>query len=323
LTNLLILTDGGASIGFGHLMRCIAIKNVWRYGASQLLAHMEDDAAGPDGVEIFDWLNQPQKLNQFASENTIVLVDSYRPSINYFHLIKSIFKFVVVLDDYNRISYPVDLVLCSGVYAMDMDYGNQVALVLGGPEYVIIRPEILAIKQVKISQEIETVLVTFGGSQPNETLYQRVIQLIEGAGFQAVVVTGNDRLARNLVASTSQVYGRLAPAAMAEIMASVDVAVAAAGQTLNELAWLGVPTFLIRTGIDQQGNWEYYNSHDLSLAAVLYEDSSWESQLKRVLVNETYASRSERSQRLKNLLTAQGAEGVCSLINKLGGKLDD
>lgn len=322
MTDLLILTDGGGDIGFGHLMRCLAIKNVWKHGTIQLLAHMEDGTSTPDGVEILDWLNQPEKLSQFASANTVVLVDSYRPSTNFFCLLKSLFKFVAVLDDYNRISYPVDLVICPGIYGRDMDYSNQVAVVMGGAEYVIIRPEILAAKQIRISKNIGTVLVTFGGSQHDETLFQSVIKLLESSGYQAIVVTGNDKLAKKLVASTSEIYGRLDPVTMAEIMASVDVAVSAAGQTLNELAWLGVPTFSIRTGVDQQGNWQYYNYHNLSLAAVLYDDADWESALKMVLKNETYGSRSERSHRLKNLLTDKGAEEICSLVNKLGCKLD-
>ena len=57
MADLLILADGGGDIGFGHLMRCLAIKNVWKHGTTKLLAHMEGDLSAPKGVEIFDWLN--------------------------------------------------------------------------------------------------------------------------------------------------------------------------------------------------------------------------------------------------------------------------
>lgn len=323
MPDLLILTDGGGDIGFGHIMRCLAIKNVWKHGTKKLLVHMEGAISAPKGAETFEWLRYPEKLSQFSFSNTIVLVDSYRPSATYFRLLKSLFKFVAVLDDYNRISYPADLVICPGIYGKDMDYNNQVATVAGGPEYVIIRQEILAAKQPKISENIRTVLVTFGASQRDTKLYQQVIELLESFGYQLIVVTGNDKLAKNIVANTSQIYGRLEAATMAEIMASVDVAVSAAGQTLNELTWLGIPTFSIRTGIDQQGNWKYYNGHNLSLAAVLSDDADWGSVLKIVLKNETYESRLERSNRLKSLLTAKGAEGISSLINQLGSKVNE
>lgn len=314
MPDLLILTDGGGGIGFGHLVRCLAIKDAWKYEV-RLLAHMAEGMLPPDGVEIFDWLNQPEKLSKFSSESTIVLVDSYRPNKNYFLLLKGLFKFVVVLDDYNRITYPVDLVICPGIYGEDMDYNNQTCISIGGAKYVVIRPNILAAKQISVSKDIKSILVTFGGSQSDKRLYQRAIELIEFSGYNAVVVTGNDKLAQEIVSKFSKIYGRLDAATMAEVMASVDMAVSAAGQTLNELAWLGVPTFSIRTGLDQQGNWRYYNSHSLSLAAVLHDDANWESELKMVLKNETYKSRLERSHRLKNLLTDKGAEEICSLID--------
>ncbi len=322
MADLLILADGGGDIGFGHLMRSLAIKNVWSSGTARLLAEMEGGELPPDGAESFDWLSDVDKLKQFATTSTLILVDSYQPNADYFHQLKSIFPFVAVLDDYNRILYPVDLVICPGVYGKEMDYSNQISVTVGGAEYVILRPEILAARQLEIRETIETILVTFGGSQQGEILFQQVIDILESAGYQAIVVTGNELLAKKLHGKISKIYGRLEPMKMTEIMASVDVAVSAAGQTLNELAWLGVPTFSIRTGIDQQGNWKYYNDHDLSLAAVLCDDVGWESTLKTVLKNETYESRLEQSHRLKNLLTDKSAEKICSLVNKLGSRLD-
>jgi UDP-2,4-diacetamido-2,4,6-trideoxy-beta-L-altropyranose hydrolase len=321
--NLIILADGGSSIGFGHIMRCLAIKNVWSNGVARLLVQMEGDEIAPDVAETVAWLNDTEKLKQFATTDTLILIDSYRPNAEYFHRLKSMFPFVAVLDDYNRISYPVDLVICPGAYGKDVDYSNQTAVTMGGVEYVIIRPEILAAKQIRISENIRTILVTLGGSQHDEKLFNYVTESLEVAGYQVIVVTGNDQLAKKIITKTSHIYGKLDPVTMAELMTSVDIAISAAGQTLNELAWLGIPTFSIRTDIDQQENWKYYNCHNLSLAAVLYDDPDWESVLKMALTNATYESRVERSHRLKNLLTDKGAEEICSLINKLGGKLDD
>ncbi len=321
MADLLILTDGGGDIGFGHLMRCLAIKNVWNNGTARLLAQMEGGELAPDGAENFDWLNVADKTKQFATKNTLLLVDSYRPNADYFRLLKSMFPFVAVLDDYNRISYPVDLIICPGVYGKEMDYSNQLAVTVGGTEYVILRPEILVAKQLEIREAIETVLVTFGGSQQDETLFQQVIDILEDAGFQAIVVTGNELLAKKLYGKNSQIYGKLEPLKMAEIMASVDVAVSAAGQTLNELAWLGVPTFSVKTGEDQHGNWNYYRSHKLSLGAELPSTLDLESTLIETLKKETAESRLNRSTKLMNLLTATGARTICSLIEDFGGKV--
>lgn len=318
MTDIVILADGGAGIGFGHIMRCLAIKNAWQNGTAKLLVQMEGGELIPDGGVAVNWLWEIEALKHFASPNTLLLVDSYHPDIDYFRYLKSIFPFVAVLDDYNRISYPVDLVICPGVYGKDMDYSNQSAITAGGGEYVILRNEILMAKQLTVREELQTILVTLGGSQHDETFFQKLINFLEGAGYELAVVAGNEKIAMRLSSKRSSIYGKLDPIEMVEIMTSVDVAVSAAGQTLNELAWLGVPTISVKTGEDQHGNWDYYRQQDLSLATVLPSDDALEATLVRILKNETVNSRSKRSKQLKKLLTATGAVHICSLIKNMG-----
>jgi UDP-2,4-diacetamido-2,4,6-trideoxy-beta-L-altropyranose hydrolase len=321
VTDLLILADGGGDIGFGHLMRCLAIRHVWNNGTARLLAQMKDDEPTPNGAENFDWLRLPEKLKEYMSTNTLLLVDSYRPDEEYFRLLKTMFPFVAVLDDYNRISYPVDMVICPGVYGKEMDYSNQLAVTLGGAKYVILRAEILTARKLKKIEPIKTILVTLGGSQQDEILFQQLIDILENTGYKAIVVTGNGLLAKKLHGKKSQIYGKLEPLAMANIMASVDVAVSAAGQTQNELAWLGVPTFSIKTGEDQHENWTYYKNHNLSLGAELANAQNLKSTLIEILSKETAESRLKRTKKLMGLLTATGASTICSVIENSGSKV--
>ena len=319
MTDLVILADGGAGIGFGHIMRCLAIKKAWENGTAKLLIQMEGGDLIPEGGEALNWLLEIDKLKQYTSPNTLLLVDSYRPDAEYFCLLKNIFPYIAVLDDYNRITYPVDLVICPGIYGKEMDYSNQTAVTVGGSEYVILRNEILKAKPLKVREEIQTILVTLGGSQQDETLFQKLINFLENAGYKLVVVTGNEKIATRLASKKgSLVYGKLAPLKMVEIMTSVDVAVSGAGQTLNELAWLGVPTLSVKTGEDQHGNWDYYRQKELSLAAVLPNSHDLESILVGILKKETQNSRLERSKKLKKLITAKGAKHICSLIKNMG-----
>ena len=141
--------------------------------------------------------------------------------------------------------------------------------------------------------------------------------ILEEAGYQVIVVTGSDGLASQLSTKNSHVYGRVAPMTMANIMSSVDVAVSAAGQTLNELAWLGVPTISVKTGEDQHWNWEYYRRHNLSLAALLPGQANFASILISTLKTENGNSRRERSLNLRKLLTDGGAAAICSFIKDM------
>jgi UDP-2,4-diacetamido-2,4,6-trideoxy-beta-L-altropyranose hydrolase len=319
VTNLVILTDGGGNIGFGHLMRCLAIKKAWEYGTVRLLAQMEKIDTTPKGVESIDWLNNIREVRQYALTDSILLVDSYRANLEHFRELKEIFPFVAALDDYNRISYPVDLVICPGVYGKEVDYSNQTALTVGGAEYVILRPEVLSARRPEVKKTIETVLVTFGGSQQNEFLFQKVINIVENAGYQGIVVTGNEMILSKLHAKNSHLYGKLDPVTMAKTMASVDLAVSAAGQTLNELAFLGVPFFAIKTGEDQHENWSYYKHNGLSMGSFLVDAENLESTLGEMLSKETAYSRLDKSRKLRCLLTTTGANVLCSLMKNMGG----
>ena len=318
MTNLLILADGGGGIGLGHIMRCLAIKKAWSYGDSKLLVHMEGDAFAPDGAIAFNWLTNLNKLKQYASTNPLVLIDSYRPNESYFQQIKSIFLFVATLDDYNRIVYPVDLLICPGVYGKTMNYSNQSAITAGGAEYVILRPEIIAVNKIQIKDKLETILLTLGGSQKNSTIFQKIIDSLDNLPYQLIVITANDKIAKELSSKNALIYGKLDSVKMAEIMSYADIAISSSGQTLNEFSWLGIPTFTIKTGEDQHQNWDYYHHHNLSIGSALADSHNLQSILINTLKNETVERRLKRSNKLQKLLTATGANRICSLIKNRG-----
>lgn len=321
MTDLVVLTEGGAEVGFGHLMRCISVKEAWVHGTAKVLAQMEGATSAPKGVEVINWLKKPSEIEGLVSDNAVLLVDSYRVDYDFFLYLKKLFPFIVVLDDYNRITYPVDLIICPATYGNQSDYSNQSGRVFGGPEYVILRPDIQNANQIHIQDNIENILVTFGGSQQDETLYQHVNNLLEGKGYKVHVITGNDSIAKELNSLSSIVYGRLNAKQMTEIMSSVDLAITASGQTLNELAWLGVPSVAIKTGEDQHGNWDYYARHRLVLGSVLPEEADMKATINSAL-HATWSQRMELSRKLRDLFHTVGANQVSNLIYTSWSSLD-
>lgn len=315
MSNLLILTDGGDSIGFGHIMRCLAIKECWRHGSAKLLVQMKGESKTPDGALNYDWLDHIDSLKKFTSKNTSLLVDSYQTNADHFHQLSEIFPFITVLDDYNRMIYPVDLLICPGVYGKEINYSNQVAKTYGGPEYVIIRPEILSLTRVKIKNTVQRVLVTLGGSQQSTSLFQMIIDTFENTDYQLIIVTGNTKLATGLSSKTAIIHGVLDGMEMANLMTSIDIAITAAGQTLNELSWLGVPIFTIKTGEDQHYNWNYYGQHGLSFANKTQNCKNLQQALIETFQSQNYINRCNSSYKLKKLLTATGTKLICNVIN--------
>lgn len=319
MTDLLILTEGGGEIGLGHIMRCMTILNTWNYGVSKLMVHPEDENCEVDEVQFFDWRNRANELSSMFTQNTLILIDSYQVDETFFLQLRKDFNFIAVLDDYNRISYPVDLVICPGIYGKQMDYKRQSAVTVGGPEYVILRKDILSSRKEYINHELHSILVCFGGSQPNEKLYQRIINIFSETQYSLTVVTGNDLIADKLYGKAI-VYGKLNSTEMAKIMVSTDIAICAAGQTLNEFTWLGIPAFSFKTTEDQAQNWKFYQQHNYILGTFLPEDLELEQKILSRLESFSIEDHKQLSKKLKNLLTCSGARKICSVIKNIGNQ---
>lgn len=320
MNNLLILADGEGSIGFGHIMRCLAIKGCWRHGSATLLVQMKEGGKAPGDAINYNWLDHIETLKRFTTKNTSLLVDSYQTNALHFQQLKEIFPFITVLDDYNRMVYPVDLIICPGVYGKDINYSNQVANTYGGPEYVIIRPEILALPKIELNKTVNSVLVTLGGSQKNIQVFQMIVDIFENKNYQLIVVTGSNQLAKKIRSKKAKIYGELDRKSMATIMANTDIAITSAGQTINEFAWLGVPLLSIKTGEDQHYNWVYYNQYVLSTTS---SSEKLNETILTFIKYDTYSKRQKTSNELKGLLTPTGANLICSTIQDFKGINDE
>lgn len=315
MSELLILTEGGGSIGLGHIMRCTAIKNAWSFGTSTLMVDSWDETCISSNAIHFDWRERINEICVKFSNSTRILVDSYQVDKKTLLRLKQYFSFVSILDDFNRIDYPVDLVICPGVYGKQIDYKQQTAITVGGPEYVILRQDIIAARKERSDIKLRSILVCFGGSQPNEQLYQQIINIFSDAHYNLTVVTGNDLLASKLQGK-ADIYGKLDAIEMTQIMASTDVAICAAGQTLNEFAWLGIPVIVFKTTEDQYPNWSFYQQQNYLLSACLPNELDLEQKILSQLESLSVQYYKQLSKKLKKLLTAFGAENVCSIIKK-------
>jgi spore coat polysaccharide biosynthesis predicted glycosyltransferase SpsG len=128
-----------------------------------------------------------------------------------------------------------------------------------GPRYAQLRNEFLGWRGWKheIPAVARKVLVTMGGADPNDVTSKVVQALAPLHNIEAVVVAGgnnpNIEALRSAVAPLSS-FVRLAVDApnMPELMAWADIAVAAAGSTVWELAFMGLPSLVISLADNQE-----------------------------------------------------------------------
>ena len=303
MTDFVILTEAGGTVGYGHLMRCLAIANVTD---AELYVHADGDYPKKNCSKEYNWRTYLDGLIDSHPASSSILVDSYLADRKIYERLSQYFNYVSVLDDYNRLEYPVDLIINPGIKLPD--YSSQVAKVVGGNKYIILRKEIVQQQKKYDYHHYQNVLVTFGGCD-NGNLYDWLVPLLGNHPFSLItVVTGNDEngslLATKYNSSLIKWCGQVDAQHMGELMYQADICISAGGQTLHELAYIGVPSICIKTGEDQKNNIEGY--------------------IKAGFIQESLSLKTiDLSQRVQHLLNVCGNAALRKLIAKNGKAIVD
>jgi CMP-N-acetylneuraminic acid synthetase/spore coat polysaccharide biosynthesis predicted glycosyltransferase SpsG len=122
-----------------------------------------------------------------------------------------------------------------------------------GPRAYVLRDEFLTASRRSPRDDVETLLITFGGTDPSK-LSQRVLAAIAPVSPRRIVVVAGkgvdsfDELERACAALRSprtEVELLHDVPLMSEAMAQADLAFSSAGRTVYELAHMGVPTIVL------------------------------------------------------------------------------
>jgi UDP-2,4-diacetamido-2,4,6-trideoxy-beta-L-altropyranose hydrolase len=274
-STLFIRADASVSIGTGHIMRMIALGQAWQaqggkvhFLCAEITPALEQRLAS-EGFQlsrISATLGSQEDLSetihlitetlQADIQNARVVLDGYHFGSNYQLEIKAEGFKLLVVDDYGHADfYHADWVLNQNISAREELYAKRSpdTILLLGPKFAMLRKEFLAYKgwQRQIAPVAKKILVTLGGSDPdNVTL--KVIQALIDLDLHAKVVIGGSnphlREIENFLHSQKDSPALIEVIVnatnMPELMAWADVAVAAAGSTSWELAFMGLPSLV-------------------------------------------------------------------------------
>ena len=273
---LFIRADASVSIGTGHIMRMIALGQAWQaqggevhFLCSEITPALEQRLAG-EGFHLLRvdaTLGSQEDLSETTHlitvalqadiQNARVVLDGYHFGSDYQLGIKAEGFKLLVLDDYGHADfYHADWVLNQNISAREELYAKRSpdTKLLLGPKFAMLRKEFLAYKgwQRKIAPVAKKILVTLGGSDPdNVTL--KVIQALIDLDLHAKVVIGGsnphlreiENFLHSQKDSTALIEVIVNATNMPELMAWADVAIAAAGSTCWELAFMGLPSIFV------------------------------------------------------------------------------
>lgn len=268
---VIIITEGSKIIGLGHITRCISIYQAFNSFNVPVLLIVNGDETVQEMVKdinnskVFNWMEESNKLFKLIEREDVVIVDSYKADVDFYQKIAQMTKIAVYVDDNNRINYPKGVTVNGSINAEKIDYSfSEETNYLLGTQFIPLRQEFWKVPEKKIKSKVENVMVTFGGDDLRN-LTPKILELLNdnypslnkkiiiGSGFRYIHDIENLKDERTELIYYPDANGML------NTMLESDIAISAGGQTLYELARVGLPTIAISVADNQTHNvtnWE-------------------------------------------------------------------
>jgi spore coat polysaccharide biosynthesis predicted glycosyltransferase SpsG/RimJ/RimL family protein N-acetyltransferase len=255
----LFLTEGGKKIGFGHITRCLALAQGFRQHGitSEFLINADLSAKQVFRGERFackmlDWSKKYKQLKISLRKADLVIIDSYLAQGKQYDFIYQTLSQdshahqLVCIDDNNRLFYPPAIIVNPSIGAEGIRYRKRDRpdrhQFLLGQDFSILRKPFWNIPDKKINARVKNILVTCGGMDNKSFLNKLITRLVNRfpeSSFHIVSAHCGCQIAK---LPGVRVYTNRTGLQMLELMLKCDLCVSGAGQTLYELARVGVPT---------------------------------------------------------------------------------
>jgi UDP-2,4-diacetamido-2,4,6-trideoxy-beta-L-altropyranose hydrolase len=336
---LILRADASIKIGSGHVMRCLALAQAWQdAGGHAIFAMAEATPAVEEQLrsEGFTVTRPAVRVGSAADAAEIaqlahrhgaswVVVDGYEFGAECQASLKECGLKVLFIDDNGRAGYySADLVLNQNAHASEAFYPSRDAStrLLLGPRFAMLRREFSAWCgwNRETPAVARRVLVTMGGSDP-DNITERVVQaILAEPGLEATVVIGgsNPHLLRlqELVAGGERPVQLVENVTnMPELMAKSDVAISGAGTTSLEMCFLGLPALLIVLADNQRPVAEELNRRRVAInlgKGAEIRPSTLSPFLTRLVNSQD--TRRTMSERGRAMVDSRGAERVVRVL---------
>ena len=333
---LLLRADASPAIGIGHVIRCLALAQAWqdRGGRAVMMSRTAAPALAQrlaaEGVEVVAPAGEAGSEEDVAATLRLaaerdaawLAVDGYAFDSGYQQRLVEAGQPLLWIDDEGHAApYSADLVLNQNLHATEDLYRSRSAAtrLLLGPGYALLRREFRRHHRERTSHAaVREVLVTLGGADPGHVAL-RVLDALGRLGrddLRVEVVVGpasSDRAALAAAAErlpfAVEIVGPVDD--MDERMSRANLAVAAAGSTIWELALLGVPSLLLVVAPNQARSAELLATNGAALCLGLGgppDAAAIAGALERLLADG--ALRAQLSGEMRRIVDGRGGERV-------------
>jgi UDP-2,4-diacetamido-2,4,6-trideoxy-beta-L-altropyranose hydrolase len=345
---IIVRADATGEIGWGHLMRCLALAQAWQdlggeaVFASAMRSPGTEARLQSEGMKTVFFPVEPGGAEDAARTIGLareigarwIVADGYRFGPDYQRVVKDAgLKLLFVDDNGDAAYYCADLILNQNLHAHadlyeNRDAGTQLLL---GTRYALLRGEFLKWRGWKreFPEVARRILITMGGGDSasvTSTIIE-TLQHITVDGLEAVVAMGainfhDEQLAAAVRNSPVQIRLAEAPANMSELMAWADVAVSGAGSTCWEMAFMGLPGIVLVLAENQNHVARQLDSAGAAVSLGRFSDVSHSAiaeGVTRLLLNKEL--RVQMSNRCQDLIDGKGAVRVITMMRRAKLKL--
>lgn len=245
---ILFVVTGNSEVGLGHVYRCLGIANEILNHEVQFLVDEASAMALEKIAENNYRVIQQKQVNIIDDINEvkpdIVVNDILDTQEDYIASLKSKEYKVVNFEDLGAGAALADLV----INALYPEKGKFFSNHHYGPKYCCLKSEFYLSPKKVITEEIRSVLLTFGGVDPNnytKLVLESIYPYCKEEGIKIVVIAGLGYKFFDSLAVFENVEIHRNINNMSDHMLKADIIFTSAGRTTYEVASIGVPTIIL------------------------------------------------------------------------------
>lgn len=325
--------DFGPRYGLGHLMRCIALAEEFQKQMNIQIICLTNkfdekffSLLQTSGMEIITFAQKTVglefDLTRYVphSSNMITLFDHYDVTFEQMKVYKEKHQNLVAIDDLADRRFKVDIIINQNINSARLNYQRDSATkLLLGSQYALLRKSILEMPKRRKKGRI---FMTFGGGD----VFQRIkkflyffheidkkskesLQIDFALDIKQLtlihpLLDGLNKIKFNYITNSYD---------LSTVMAEADFAITAAGSTIFELTYLGIPQIAFMIEQNQAVTGEEINNKGFGVCLGDIQDavmSDFVACFFELLKNDTM--KAEMSHRGQRFIDGQGAKRVVS-----------
>lgn len=277
LPTIIVRADGSSQIGLGHIMRCIGLCQELKQLGFQIIFAMcqrlpqIESRLSSEGFQI-SYLEcragsceDARLVEQLCREKhaNLLIIDGYQFKSEWFDAISSVNIPKMLWTDFLQSEkLPVEIILDQNPSAETMRYDLACpdAMLLRGLNFSVLRSEFIDCKGFRHTRrKLHRVLITMGGSDPAQ-LTVPILKAIQQINFdlQVDIVVGPASHSLSEITEVAQQIPKTTVHQnvlnMSQLIKNADLAISAAGITLWEFAFSGLPTLAYSVAKNQNPN---------------------------------------------------------------------